>query len=306
MAGHLDPDVLADFREGLLGQRRSARIRAHLGTCPTCASLDKELAQVTELLASAPPPRMPDRLVTRLENALAAEAAARTANQHPAGQGTRAADTASGAAGSPDRRPRQAGRRSWQLRPATLGVAAALAAVLAVGSYGLANLHSGAGAGNTASSAAGRPAHGSAGTLAPHANGVSNGAADEPARPPVQLQVIESGTDYLPSRLASQAQTVLAGHPVNGSAQRGIQTTRPAAGPLTSLPGNTSQLRSCVGAVTHGRSPLLVDQAQYQGRPATIIVLAPTPGRAGQIWVAGPACSAASPDLIAHRQFSTG
>jgi hypothetical protein len=284
MAGHLDPDVLADFREGLLGRRRSARIRAHLRTCPTCAALGKDLAQVSELLASAPAPRMPDHLVTRLENALAAEAAARTAKQGLAGQDPGAAGAADGAG----RRPR---RRSWQLRPVTLGVAAAIAAILAVGGYGLANLHQGV----TSSSAAGRNAHRPAGTVEPNAGkGVTSGGLAEPSAAG-RLRVIDSGTDYLPGHLTSQAQAVLASHPINAS-------MRPQA-PLAA-PDRTSQLPSCVRLVTGGLSPLLVDEARYQGRPATIIVLAPTAGRAGQVWVTGPTCSATSHNLLAHTWFT--
>jgi len=86
MTSHCDADVLADYREGLLDQRRSARIRAHLAECPQCSALDAGLAEVTELLASTPTPPMPEHLVTRLENALAIEAAARagTAADGPA------------------------------------------------------------------------------------------------------------------------------------------------------------------------------------------------------------------------------
>ena len=295
MTGHLDPDVLADFREGLLGRRHSARIRAHLGTCPACASLDKDLARVTELLASAPQPKMPGHLVARLENVLAAESAARPVNPDLTSQGTRAADPAAGTAGSPDRRQRRTGRRSWHPRPATLGVAAAIAAVLAVGGYGLATLHSGAN--SAASNAVGGPAHKSAGTVGPSGKGAPNAGAAMPSPLMARLHIIESGTDYLASRLASQAQSVLATHPVNAADQRQV----PAA-----TSGATSQLQSCVYAVTGGLSPLLVDKAHYQGQPATIIVAPPTASRAGQVWVTGPACSATTPDLITHTQLTTG
>jgi hypothetical protein len=295
MASHLDPDVLAGFREGLLSKRRSARIRAHLGTCPACASLDKDLAQVTELLASAPAPRMPDHLAARLENVLAAEAAARAANPDLASQGPEAADAASPAAGRPDR-PRRTGRRSWQLRPATLGAAAAVAAVLAVGGYGLANLQSGAG-NNAASSGAAGPAHGSAGTMAPNARSWPKAGPAEPSGPAARVRVIQSGTDYLPGRLASQAQAVLASHPLSAS----IRNQAPQA-----TSGSAGQLQSCAGVVAGGLSPLLVDKARYQGRPATIIVRPATADRAGQVWVTRPTCSAGNPGLIAHAQLTTG
>ncbi|HEY2576174.1 MAG TPA: hypothetical protein VGI74_07680 [Streptosporangiaceae bacterium] len=312
MASHPDPGILADFREGLLGRRHSARIRAHLGNCSSCASLDKDLAQVTELLASAPPPRMPDDLVARLENALAAEAATRAANPDltsrpsaAASQDTGTADPGPGVpdgAGQPRRGQRQRGRtggRPWQLRPATLRAAAAIAAVLAVGGYVLANLHTGNDA--VSSSLGSAPAHGSAATAAPNERGIANGGIAAPA---AGLQVIESGTGYLPGRLASQAQAVLASHPVNAAAPHGTSTG--TSGTSVGAPGISGQLQSCVRLVTGGLQPLLVDEARYQGQPATIIVLPATAGRAGQVWVTGPSCSATNRDLITHTQLSAG
>src|SRR5579859_8250797 len=94
-----------------------------------------------------------------------------------------------------------------------------------------------------------------------------------------RLHIIESGTDYLASRLASQAQSVLATHPVNAADQRQV----PAA-----TSGATSQLQSCVYAVTGGLSPLLVDKAHYQGQPATIIVAPPTASRPARSGSPGP------------------
>jgi hypothetical protein len=55
-----------------------------------------------------------------------------------------------------------------------------------------------------------------------------------------------------------------------------------------------------VQLVTGGAVPSLVDQARYQGRPATVIVLAAAGGQPGQVWVVEPGCSASSRNLIAH------
>lgn len=82
MTGHPDPDVLAEFREGLLGWRRARRIRGHLAGCTRCAAVDREITEVSSLLASAPAPTMPDTLARRLEAALTAESAARAAQAH--------------------------------------------------------------------------------------------------------------------------------------------------------------------------------------------------------------------------------
>ena len=92
MIGHPDADTLAACREGLLGRRRSARIRAHLARCSRCASLDRELAAVTTQLASVPAPRIPDELAARLDTVLAAESAARARGESPAADGIPAAD----------------------------------------------------------------------------------------------------------------------------------------------------------------------------------------------------------------------
>jgi hypothetical protein len=301
MAGHPDPDTLAGFRAGLLGRRRTARIRTHLAGCAHCTALDADLAEVTKLLASAPPPRMPDHLVTRLENVLAAEAAARAQS---AGTTDRPASTASqgaGAAGTPgddnrrwpgQRRPARGSSRPWQLRPAALGTVAAVALVLALGGYGLASLHRGAAGSSAAISG---PAHESAGRpfgSKGNANGNSSGSSAQTG----QQRVIKSGTDYLPGRLAQQAQAVLASHPVT------------QAGPLLTPAAHSApqDAQSCVTSITHGQLPLLLDEARYRGQPATIIIAPATAAKPGQVWVVtGSICSATNRNVIAHAPLTT-
>src|SRR6266571_6732372 len=75
MTRHIGAEALARYREGDLGSRKSARIRAHLAGCPRCTAIDHDLAGVTALLASAPAPAMPDQVTTRIQAALTAEAA---------------------------------------------------------------------------------------------------------------------------------------------------------------------------------------------------------------------------------------
>ena len=74
---HLDTDVLAEFRAGLITGRRGAKISAHLAGCDHCAALDDRLAGVSALLASVPAPVMPDGVAQRLDTVLAAEVAKR-------------------------------------------------------------------------------------------------------------------------------------------------------------------------------------------------------------------------------------
>jgi hypothetical protein len=307
VTGHPDTDAIAEFREGLLGRRRSARIRAHLARCSRCASRSSGLAEVTGLLASAPAPRIPDDLAARLDGVLAAESAARARAGIPAAA-DRSAGTAPDAAGTaPDvagtagaGRPGRA-RSARPLRPrrATALRAASVAAALLViagGGYGVSRLVQG-GPGGTSSSLAGPAGNVQAGSNA-HGGPANGGPArGGPAvlpnirRAAGGLPVIESGTDYLPGRLPAQVQAVLARSPVNPAGQTPAFASGQAA-----LPG-------CVSLITGGTRPRLVDVARYQGRPATIIVTEAAGGRPGQIWVAGPGCSAGTRDLIAQARL---
>jgi hypothetical protein len=317
---HPDAEVLADYQHfrsrkdaprHLLGRFRRARVRAHLAGCAECSALEAGLAQVSELLASAPTPRMPDHLISRLENALAAEVAGRAGAAV-----TNGADGADGARDGASRAASVAGRarhdrartgtgrprvpRQW--RPAVLGAAAAAAVIVAGGAYGLSRLGSQPTA-SPAASAQGRIA--GARAPAPATGGSRQMGPVTPAAGPAQLaplsaaqlHVIRSGTDYLPGQLARQVESVLAGRDAAGI----NMPARPAAGQVI-----TAQLRACVTLITGGVPPRLVDVARYQGRPATVIVQAASAGAPQQVWVAGPRCSASQRDLIAQAELAAG
>jgi hypothetical protein len=310
MARHPDTDVLAEFREGLIGRRRSARIRAHLSGCSRCASLESGLAEVTTLLASAPAPRMPDELTARLESVLTAEVAAR-AQAESTGTARKSTGTprkstgtareSTGTPGEADRRrggwyrPARSAGRPGQWRTAVLGVAAVIAVIFAIGgSYGLARLvHSGSGVSSALSSGRAEGSHGAVPTppYEPQREG-GPAAAQQLAG---HVPVIHSGTDYLPDRLRAQAETMLAAH-------RASVTPQAQAAPLAS--GQLAALQGCVTLITGGARPLLVDVASYQGRQATVIVQAPAGRQPGQVWVVGPGCSADHRDLVAHTQLT--
>jgi hypothetical protein len=306
VTSHLDADVLADYREGLLSRRRSARISAHLTRCARCSSLDTGLAEVSALLASAPTPAMPAHLVARLENALAAEAAARaaTAGGETAATGNGTAAEPASEPGRPRllepirRGPDRPGRRPpWST--GLLGAAAVIAVILVIGVYGLVKL---TGQGGSSSSGSSGAAQGSSRSFS------ARGSPRSPAKvagpdhallPAGKLHLTATGTDYQPGQLAGQVASVLARQQRQGSEQVG----GPAHNSPTSA-GTDAQLRACVTQITGGTPPSLVDQARYQGRPATIIVQAAAGGRPQQVWVVGPACSAARPDLIAHTELA--
>ena len=59
-------------------------------------------------------------------------------------------------------------------------------------------------------------------------------------------------------------------------------------------------LSACVGFVTGGQRPRLVDIARYGTRPAAVIVV-PVPGTTTlRVWVVGPGCSGQGGDVIAR------
>src|SRR5579864_8922879 len=75
--GHLDADVLAEYRAGLITGRRRRAIAAHLAGCTQCAAAGEQLAELSALLAAVPSPAMPDSVAQRLDTVLAAEVARR-------------------------------------------------------------------------------------------------------------------------------------------------------------------------------------------------------------------------------------
>jgi hypothetical protein len=311
--GHVDPETLAAFGEELLPRRRARRVAAHLAQCAQCAGLDAQLADLPTLLASTPAPPMPDALTTRIEAALAAEAAdrsVRAAAEAPglaaaAGAGAPSAGPRDSAGTAPDRRDGRAaapGRSRLALRVAAVAAAVVL---IAGGGYGVSRLFSGGGPLSTS------PARARAGSplFAPAARPAGNApAATQPSRAAalhrgassankervaplgsVADLVIVSGTNYLPGQLQAQVKAVLT---------RFSKAPAPSPGQATALPSGVGRLSACVLHVTGGRRARLVDQARYDGKPATVIVV-PAGANTLRVLVAGPRCSAAATDLIA-------
>ena len=91
---HLDTDVLAEFRAGLITGRRGARITAHLGGCERCTALDEQLVGVRSLLASVPAPAM--RHGERRYKGIRPNGPVVTAYANPPRPGGRAVTAASG------------------------------------------------------------------------------------------------------------------------------------------------------------------------------------------------------------------
>jgi hypothetical protein len=300
MIGHPDADTLATCREGLLGRRRAARIRAHLARCSRCASLDRELAAVTTQLASAPAPRIPDELAARLDTVLAAESAARARGESPAADGIPA--TAGATAGVADGRSgpaRQAGprpdrprstrpARPWRVTALRAASVTAVLLVIAGGGYGVSRLLQGGSSGGASSSSGGsQSAPGAAPDVQVPREGGNSAAGPSRAGlmiPAGGVSLVHSGTDYQPGQLAAQAAAVLARRP----GESGGQST-------SSVP---TTLAGCVRLFAGAARPILVDEASYRGQPATIIIRAPAGTRPGHVWVVVPGCWAAGRRLI--------
>jgi hypothetical protein len=263
---HPDPDVLAEFRAGLITGRRGTKVAAHLADCERCSALSDQLAEVSALLAAVPAPAMPDGVARRLETVLAAEVAQKDDSERAAGDSSR--DRAG------HRRP--ARHRGWRLVAVRVLAPAAAIVVLAAGGYGLSRLAGGP-TSPAASGAAARPTadHPAEKTIIGSTPGAAS-RAEIPAIGASGLLVINSRTDYQRATLSRQLEQEISAS----------STARTAQSPSTRLLG-------CVYRVIGGVSPgarVLVVNARYQGQPATIIV---APGDGGYVaWVMTSGCSA--------------
>ncbi len=266
---HLDTDVLAEFRAGLITGRRGTKIAAHLAGCDRCTALDDQLAGVSALLASVPAPPMPDRVAQRLDTVLAAEV---TRKNYPERGGL-------DRPGGSGRHDRPARTRGWRLATWPVLVPVAAAVVLAAGGFGLSQIGRGP-VGQSAASSAGRTVSSAAGSAA---------KAASRANPPVAapLSPIPSARSQLKRQAVTVSPATLRQN-VEAELQR----------PLASRPTKASspQVLGCVHQLADGAPLELVEGIEFDGQPATIIVA--RTGQQDTVWVAGPACSATTRDVL--------
>jgi nucleotide-binding universal stress UspA family protein len=274
---HLDTDVLAEFRAGLITGRRGARITAHLGGCERCTALDEQLAGVRSLLASVPAPAMPDSVAQRLDTVLAAEVAQRDAVQENRAE---RAD-GDGARESPAPR-RPGGNRGFRLLTLRVLAPAAAVVVLAAGGYGLSRVN--LGSSTESSTSAGSAAQGAAPTAA--ASAKSGGSVNAPNAGPTR------GAVSRPQGITAAGITVVTGHANLSHADLGQQVRAelnvPASARTTRAA--TSTERGCVlGLIGHHQLEL-VESVLFEGSPATLVVA--RTGARDMAWLAAPDCSA--------------
>ena len=294
----MDAESLALCAEGLLGRRRSERIRSHVAGCPDCTATQARLAGVPSLLAQVPPPPMPPRVAARLDAALSAESARRAAQDPrpapddvaPAQRAAagRVPQTATPTAASPRAGRPRGPRPRFPVRARVLATAGVLVAAGGVG-YAIAQSSPSP---TTAGSEAAPSRPGPNPAIRSPASGVA------PATGSVQFTVRRSGMSYRKDTYAAQAAGLLK------APSAGLIRPGKAAGGL-SRHAASSALAQCVeqvagaGAVQEHKVDL-VDEARYRGRPATIIVVAATSARPATVYVAGPRCSASGGDVLAQ------
>ena len=106
---------------------------------------------------------------------------------------------------------------------------------------------------------------------------------------------------YRKNTLADQARTVLA------TRSAGLNSPGKGSGGLSRRAPSLA-LTGCVDRVAgparvHAGEVKLVDQARFQGRPATIIVVQATPAQPGTVYAAGAGCSASRTDILATAPY---
>jgi hypothetical protein len=256
---------------------------------------EARLSEVAAYLASVPVPVLPDAVETRINAALAAEAA-----------GSRALGPAPARARVRRHSVRRHGvrrhggggrsRRDFLRRPVvavgSLVVCLLLAGLgftLALGSTPQTESSSAASGTAGSSFAAGSGSAGSrAAGIAPAASAAESGPKYAGAAS--SFLVTASGTRYQRASLSEQVRTRLsakgaAGSPGASIPAAGASSTSTGAGPTPALSG-------CVLHLTGDVPPRLVDRATYQGEPAYVIA------SSTRVWVVGLGCTAAKTELI--------
>jgi len=303
---HLDTDVLAEFRAGLITGRRGARIAAHLADCGRCTVVDEQLAGVRSLLASVPAPAMPDRVARRLDTVLAAEVAHRGAVQgNVARSGAEQKDQAERADGdgarespAPRRPGGNRGNRGFRLLTLRVLAPAAAVVVLAAGGYGLSRVNLGSSTESSAATSAGGAARAATPTAA--ASATSGGSVNAPNAGPTK------GAESRPQGITAAGIAVVTGHANlsrDGLAQQvRVQLAVPPSARTTRAA--TSAERGCVLGLIGPHQLELVESVHFEGSPATLVVA--RTGARDTAWVAAPDCSATHRHVLDTTSLSPG
>ena len=266
------------------------------GADQTDTEAEPRLSEVAAYLASVPVPVMPDAVETRIDAALAAEAAGSRAPGPPPARAR--VHSVRGHSVRRDKVKRDSvrrdsddgrSRRDLLLRRPVVAAGSLVVCLLLAG-LGFTLARGGSpgpspaaapAAGTSSSFPATSSAAGSsaAGSSAAAAAPAPRASSREPqnAGSESSFLVTASGTKYQRATLAGQARARSAS---SASAGTAVGTTPSAA------------LRGCVLHLTGGATPRLVDRATYQGEPAYVVV------GSTRVWVVGLGCTAAKTELI--------
>lgn len=223
VSDHIALEELADASAGVLDDRRTDQIEAHVESCAECRGTWNALAEVSAVLGALPPPVMPPEVAQRLHEALAAEQRRTVTLSRPQSLGVFGADL--------PRTPRS----RW-----VLGVVVACAAAGAVGLGGYV-LSASAGLNEPSSMA---PAVVSSSRLAAQAHSLLQGADLGPHR---FSRAWRCAGDVVSGRITAITQAVVDGQPAllvytrsddvaRVTVVTGCEDAHPVAGPSTTLP----------------------------------------------------------------------
>ncbi|MFI0486430.1 anti-sigma factor family protein [Actinomadura sp. 9N215] len=167
------------------------------------------------------------------------------------------------------------GRRHWRILSAAAAAVVVLGGGAAVGTIALDNTNGDHGQASAPPQDNARPG------VTGSENEKRSGGMAPNAAPAPAFAVASSGTDYRAGTLAAQVGQVMATN----------QKLSAADAPDT-------RLRGCVVGLVREQKPVLVDQAEYEGKPATVIAVnGDTPGKLN-VWVVGPDCSAQNQHVL--------
>ena len=266
--------MLADLQEGLLDPPAVAAAEAHLVGCPACRGELAALDAVRHRLAAAGPVGpLPDDLVDRLDRALAAAA-------------TEPDSTAASRTVIPIRSPQRDTPRGMRL----LQAAAALVLVFAGGALAVSALD-GLGGGSSQDSA-GSAASDAGAPKATAGFPVSASGRDWTAATLRDAAPRLATGDLVPTTTSGLAGDSRASSEASGPEASGGAARELAEAPAGRLAGGPAlaelRQRSSAGAPV---TPVAVDLASYEGKPAAVLLLPTTDDPASlDLFVVEPAC----------------
>jgi hypothetical protein len=303
---HASADEMASYAAGDMRPRKAAKIRAHLDECPDCRQLSQEHEGVSSLLASVSFAPMPETLSARVESAIATEVAQRVTSGPVSEAGRRDLPARS-------RRSRQVSWRPPSISSGALRTVAASAAVVVVvgGVYELVSHAPGSSpSGASAPAALGRQSAGLGAPAQAHGQATPSFGPDVTLTAhhhEISLRTASTGTDFVPAHMQTQVSSAMTQATDDGliaSNNRALNLPTSSAARDFSLPseyGTAQRLGGCIERVAGLRIPELVELARFEGKAATIIVLAAVASHPAEVLVVGASCSAAASDLLDHQ-----